>query len=117
MQKTYLLLLNTNFGTKTGRVPPRSGEIFGKARCHSDKFLSRRNLKLSTRGHVARDVNKDAFYLVTRQFSNTINQHNSQPTQSTMSSSEGEEFNMDVSGSDSNYESEPAPKKVGWLSF
>ena len=40
-----------------------------------------------------------------------------QPTQSTMSSSEGEEFNMDVSDSESNYESEPILKKVGRLAF
>ena len=34
-----------------------------------------------------------------------------------MSSSEGEEFNMDVSGSESGYESEPTQKKVGRLHF
>ena len=110
----------TYFGAKIGRVH-RSGqmlEIFRKARCHPGKFLSRPfTIGRGPLVHVARDESKDAFYLVTRRFSNTINQLNPQPTQSTMSSSEGEEFNMDVSGSESNYESEPTVKKVGRLPF
>jgi hypothetical protein len=99
-----------DFGAKIGQVK-RSGQIYGKARWHPDNFLSRSTT------HLARDGKKYAFYLVTRRFSNTINQLNPQPTQSTMSSSEGEEFNMDVSGSESNYESEPKLKKVGRLPF
>ena len=104
--------VRTDFDTKISRV-----QRSGKARWHPDKFLSRR--KVHTLVRVARDENnKDAFYLVTRRFSNTIiNQHNPQPTQSRMSSSEGEGFNMDVSGSESNYESEPTLKKVSRLSF
>ena len=109
------LATRTYFGAKTGRVHPvqRSGQmlkIFGKARCHPGKFLF-------GRGRVARDETKVAFYLVTRRFSNIINQLNPQATQSTMSSSEGEEFNMDVSGSESDYKSEPTLKKVGRLPF
>ena len=102
-----------DFGSKIGQVK-RSGQIYGKARWHPDKFLSRSTIG---RGlvHLARDENKDAFYLVTRRFSNTINQLNPQPTYSTMSSSEGEQFNTDVSGSESDYESELTLKKVGRL--
>ena len=102
------------FGAKKGRLQ-RSGqklENFGRAKFHPGRFLS---IARGPLAHVARDRSKGAFYLVTRRFSNTINQHNSQLTQSTMSSSEGEEFNMDVSGSD--YESEPTLRKVGWFSF
>jgi hypothetical protein len=93
MQKAYLL--------------QRSLEIFGRRKVSYTMGLAR--------GHLARDVNNAFYLLVTRRFTNTINQHNPQPTQSTMSSSEGEEFNMDVSGSESNYESEPTLKKVGRL--
>lgn len=107
--------IRTYFGAKIGRVQ-RSGQMFGKARCHPGKFLSRPfAIGRGPLVHVARDEHKGAFY-VTRRFSNTINQHNPQPTQSTMSSSEGEEFNMDVSG-ESDHESEPTLKKVGRLPF
>ena len=93
--------IRMNFGAKIGRVPS-----------HPGKFLSRPfTIGRGPLVHVARDGNS-AFYLVTRRFSNTINQLNPQPTSSTMSSSEGEEFNMDVSGSESDYKSEPTVKKV-----
>ena len=109
--------IRTNFGVKKGRLQ-RSGQMldnFGKARCHSGRFLS--PIGRGPLAHVARDENKDAFYLVTRRFSNTINQLNPQPIQSTMSSSEGEEFDMNVSGSESDYESEHTLKKVGQFPF
>jgi hypothetical protein len=110
--------IRTYFGAKISRIQ-RSGqllEIFGNTRCHPGKFLSRSfTIGRGPIVHVARDEYKDAFYLVTRRFSNTINQLNPQPTQSTMSSSEGEEFDMNVSGSESDYESEPTLKKVGRL--
>jgi hypothetical protein len=146
MQKAYLLLFNkilfhrsylvcarsnawcnfrpnpairTYFGAKISRVE-RSEQMlenFRNARRHPGKFLSRPfTIGRGPLFHVARDE-ISAFYLVTRRFSNTINQLNPQLTQSTMSSSEGEEFNMDVSGSESNYDSEPTLKKVGGLPF
>ena len=108
--------IRTNFGAEIGRVQ-RSEMLktFGKdrtARCHPGKISSRPfAIGRGPLVHVARDGNS-AFYLVTRRFSNTINQLNPQPTSSTMSSSEGEEFNMDVSGSESDYKSEPTVKKV-----
>lgn len=114
--------IRTNFGAEIGRVQ-RSEMLktFGKdrtARCHPGKISSRPfAIGRGPLVHVARDGNS-AFYLVTRRFSNTIiNQHNLQPTPSTMSSSEGEEFDMDVSVSESDYESEPTLKKVGRLLF
>ena len=111
--------IRTYFGAKIlGRIQPSEQmvKIIWKAR-YPGKFQPRPfTIGRGPLVHVARDENRGA-YLVTRRFSQTINHLNPRPTQSTMSSSEGEEFDMDVSGSESDYESEPTLKKVCWLPF